>query len=178
MAGNPITQNYTVRLQTSIPSSILGQSSISFLNAIGTTAWNDTIGGVLTLEHFVGAGLDVSSSSVTGATWIANGGNAELDFTLNTVSDPVTASGIQLAIEAAFGLLVVAIGGAIALLGPPGWAWDALGGFLILIGAIALLSVSVTLLTSTTAGSVLFYGAVIVGGGLLAFAAYEYFKKP
>lgn len=178
MSGSPITQKYAVQMQTSIPSTVLGQSTISFLNAIGSGAWNDTLGGVLTIEHFFGAGLDVTNSSVSNASWVNNNGQAELDFVLDTVSDPVTAAQIQLAIEAAFGLLVVAIGAAIAVLGPPGWAWDALGGFLILIGAIALLGVSVSLLTSTTAGSILFYGGIALAVGLIGFAVYQYVKNP
>ena len=167
-----------MQMRTSIPSSILGQSCISFLNGVGSGNWNDTIGGVLTAEKFAGAGLDVTSSSVSGSSWSDDNGNAQLNFTLNTVSDPVTAEQISLAIEGAFGLLIVAIGGAIALFGPVGWAWDALGGFMILIGAITLLGVSVTLLTGTIPGSILFYGAAAVVGGLLIFAAYQYLKNP
>jgi hypothetical protein len=174
MSGSPVTQAYKVSLLTSIPATILGQSSLGFLNAIGSGAWNDSLGGVLTLEHFVGGGLDVTSSSVTGSTWSDINGKCALNFTFNTVSDPVTAEQIQVAIEGAFGLLVVAIGAAIAAWGPPGWAWDALGGFLVLVGAIALLSVSVTLLASTTAGKIILYGGLAVGAGLLIFAVYLY----
>jgi hypothetical protein len=179
MTGNPSVQNFSVSMQTSIPASIASNNDvIAFLNTPGQGLWNDTVSGALTINTFISMGLDVTSASVSASNWTASGGNAVLNFNLSTVSDPVTSGQVQSAVTAIFGLLLVGIGVAVATIGDglPGLVFDALGALLVLAGAITLISVAVTVLASSPAGSLLYYGILglaIVGGGLLLYSIAE-----
>lgn len=177
MGSNPQSQVFQCIAETSMSATILSANDvINFLNTPGSGFWNDTLGGIYTLENI--GNSNITASSVSNSTWIAQNGKAAIKFSLNVKSDPVSASQITEIIYTLAGIAMVAIGAAIALFGPPGWAIDIIGAILALAGVITLVNVVVTEITSSP---VLQFGVVALGIGIIGgvgLLAYSAFKSP
>jgi hypothetical protein len=172
MAGNPIRQAFQCVMTTSIPATIFSpDDAVGFLNSAGSGFWNDVLGGALTIENFFTSHL--TSSSVSSSLWIADNGKAAIQFTLNTVSDPATASGIQTDLLLAGAIAAIAIGAALILIPGGGWALDLVGAILAIAGGLSLLSVGVTEVLNNPTAQVIIYavvGVVVVAAGVLVYS--------
>ena len=177
MGSAPQNQVFLCTVETSLPATILStDDAINFLNTPGSGFWNDTLGAIYTIGNM--GNSSITASSVTNSNWIAQNGHAALEFHLNITSDPVSATEIQEIIYALAGIAMVAIGAAIAMFGPPGWAVDIVGIILALAGVITLLNATVTEISSSP---VLSFGVIALGIGVIAgvgILAYSAYKSP
>lgn len=175
MGSAPQNQVFLCTLETSLPATILStDDTIDFLNTPGSGFWNDTLGAIYTVGQM--GNSNITASSVTNAKWIAQNGNATLQFYLNITSDPVSASTVTDILLALAGIAMVAIGVAIAAFGPPGWAVDIVGIILAAAGVLTLINATAVEIVSSPVlsfGVVALGVGVIAGVGLLAYSAYK-----
>jgi hypothetical protein len=178
MSGNPTNQAFSCTMQTDFPATVLGEDVVALLNKIPSGALNDVIGAALSCDFFLSQGLDITASSATDSKWISQNGNAALQYTLNTTSDPVTASEVEAAILVGAGVLAAAIvaGGLLAGVAP---GLILLGLFVTgVLAFIAVIVVAIGGVVSSSAGQFLLYVGGAAAIGLISFAAYQYFKNP
>jgi len=176
MSGNPTTQVFNVTIKTSLPATILSTNDvINFLNSPGQGFWNGGLQDLYSVSNFIQYGLEVTSTQVSNANWVNAGGNAQLNFTLTTVSDPVTAQQINSGLWLMVGLFVTTIGALLLLIPVGGWAVDLVGAILMAAGILTILDigvVEVSNILSSPAGALLIGGigiAIIAGTGLMIY---------
>ena len=175
MAGNPTTQVFDITIKTSLPATILHTNDvIDFLNSPGQGFWNDGLQDLCSVSNFFQYGLELVSTKVSNAVWVNAGGKAQLNYTLTTVSDPVTAQQINASLWLMIGLAVTAIG-ALLILIPPGIWFDIIGLILMAAGVLTILDIGVVEVSNiihTPAGEILIAGigiALIAGVGLFVY---------
>jgi len=175
MAGNPTTQVFDITIKTSLPATILHTNDvINFLNSPGQNFWNGGLQDLYSVSNFFQYGLEVTSTQVSNAVWVNAGGKAQLNYTLTTVSDPVTAQQINTTLWLMIGLAVTAIG-ALLILIPPGIWFDIIGLILMAAGVLTILDIGVVEVSNiihSPAGEILFAGigiALIAGVGLMVY---------
>jgi len=179
MAGNPTTQVFNITMKTSLPATILKTNDvINFLNSPGQSFWNGGLQDLCSVSNFFRYGLEVVSTQVSNAVWVNAGGKAQLNYTLTTVSDPVTAQQINASLWLMVGLAVTAIG-ALLILIPPGIWFDIIGLILMAAGVLTILDIGVVevsnilpIIFGSTAGKILIAGigvAIIAGAGLMVY---------
>jgi len=179
MAGNPTTQVFNITMKTSLPATILKTNDvIDFLNSPGQSFWNGGLQDLCSVSNFFRYGLEVVSTQVSNAVWVNAGGKAQLNYTLTTVSDPVTAQQINASLWLMVGLAVTAIG-ALLILIPPGIWFDIIGLILMAAGVLTILDIGVVevsnilpIIFGSTAGKILIAGigvAIIAGAGLMVY---------
>jgi len=176
MAGNPTTQVFDITIKTSLPATILHTNDvINFLNSPGQNFWNGGLQDLYSVSNFFQYGLELVSTKVSNAVWVNAGGKAQLNFTLTTVSDPVTAQQINATLWLMVGLAVTAIGAILILIPVGGWAADLVGLILMAAGVLTILDIGVVEVSNiihSPAGEILFAGigiALIVGAGLMVY---------
>jgi len=175
MAGNPTTQVFNITMKTSLPATILKTNDvIDFLNSPGQSFWNGGLQDLCSVSNFFKYGVEVVSTKVSNAVWVNSGGKAQLNFTLTTVSDPVTAQQINASLWLMIGLAVTAIG-ALLILIPPGIWFDIIGLILMAAGVLTILNIGVVEVSNilkSPAGALLIGGigvAIIAGVGLMVY---------
>jgi len=183
MAGNPTTQVFNITMKTSLPASILKTNDvIDFLNSPGQGFWNGGLQDLCSVSNFFKYGVEVTSTKVSNAVWINAGGKAQLNYTLTTVSDPVTAQQINSGLWLMIGLAVTAIGALLLLIPVGGWAVDLVGAILVAAGVLTILDIGVVEVSSifnkigqifsSPAGKLLEAGigiAIVAGVGLMVY---------
>jgi len=180
MAGNPTTQVFDITMKTSLPASILKTNDvIDFLNSPGQSFWNNGLQDLCSVSNFFKYGLEVVSTQVSNAVWVNAGGKAQLNYTLTTVSDPVTAQQINASLWLMIGIAVTAIGALLILIPVGGWAVDLVGAILMAAGVLTILDIGVVevsnilpIIFGSTAGKILIAGigvAIIAGVGLMVY---------
>jgi len=180
MAGNPTTQVFDITMKTSLPASILKTNDvIDFLNSPGQSFWNNGLQDLCSVSNFFKYGLEVVSTQVSNAVWVNAGGKAQLNYTLTTVSDPVTAQQINASLWLMIGIAVTAIGALLILIPVGGWAVDLVGAILMAAGVLTILDIGVVevsnilpIIFGSTAGKILIAGigvALIAGVGLFVY---------
>jgi len=183
MAGNPTTQVFNITMKTSLPASILKTNDvIDFLNSPGQSFWNNGLQDLCSVSNFFKYGVEVTSTKVSNAVWINAGGKAQLNYTLTTVSDPVTAQQINSGLWLMIGLAVTAIGALLLLIPVGGWAVDLVGAILVAAGVLTILDIGVVEVSSifnkigqifsSPAGKLLEAGigiAIVAGVGLMVY---------
>jgi len=175
MAGNPTTQVFDITIKTSLPATILHTNDvINFLNSPGQNFWNSGLQDLYSVSNFFQYGLELVSTKVSNAVWVNADGKAQLNFTLTTVSDPVTAQQIKASLWLMIGLAVTTIG-ALLILIPPGIWFDIIGLILMAAGVLTILDIGVVEVSNiihSPAGEIFFAGigiALIVGAGLMVY---------
>jgi len=183
MAGNPTTQVFDITMKTSLPASILKTNDvIDFLNSPGQSFWNNGLQDLCSVSNFFKYGLEVTSTQVSNAVWVNADGKAQLNYTLTTVSDPVTAQQINASLWLMIGIAVTAIGALLLLIPVGGWAADLVGAILVAAGVLTILDIGVVEVSSifneigqifsSPAGKILEAGigiAIIAGVGLFVY---------
>jgi hypothetical protein len=166
-------------MKTSLPASILKTNDvIDFLNSPGQSFWNGGLQDLCSVSNFFRYGLEVVSTQVSNAVWVNADGKAQLNYTLTTVSDPVTAQQINASLWLMIGVAVTAIG-ALLILIPPGIWFDIIGLILMAAGVLTILDIGVVEVSNivhtifgSTAGKILIAGigvALIAGVGLMVY---------
>jgi len=175
MAGNPTTQVFDITIKTSLPATILHTNDvIDFLNSPGQNFWNGGLQDLYSVSNFFQYGLELVSTKVSNAVWVNAGGKAQLNFTLTTVSDPVTAQQVNATLWLMVGLAVTAIG-ALLIIIPPGIWFDIIGLILMAAGVLTILDIGVVEVSNiihSPAGEIFFAGigiALIAGVGLMVY---------
>jgi len=175
MAGNPTTQVFNITIKTSLPATILKTNDvIDFLNSPGQSFWNGGLQDLCSVSNFFKYGVEVVSTKVSNAVWVNADGKAQLNYTLTTVSDPVTAQQIKASLWLMIGLAVTAIG-ALLILIPPGIWFDIIGLILMAAGVLTILDIGVVEVSNilkSPAGALLIGGigvAIIAGVGLMVY---------
>jgi len=179
MAGNPTTQVFNITMKTSLPASILKTNDvIDFLNSPGQGFWNGGLQDLCSVSNFFRYGLEVVSTQVSNAVWVNADGKAQLNYTLTTVSDPVTAQQINASLWLMIGLAVTAIGALLIIIPAGIWA-DIVGAILMAAGVLTILDIGVVevsnilpIIFGSTAGKILIAGigiALIAGVGLMVY---------
>ena len=176
MAGNPTTQVFDITMKTSLPATIFKTNDvIDFLNSPGQGFWNDGLQDLCSVSNFFQYGLELVSTKVSNAVWVNADGKAQLNYTLTTVSDPVTAQQINASLWLMVGLAVTAIGAILILIPVGGWAADLVGLILMAAGVLTILDIGVVEVTNiihSPAGEIFFAGigiALIAGVGLFVY---------
>jgi len=176
MAGNPTTQVFNITMKTSLPASIFKTNDvIDFLNSPGQGFWNNGLQDLCSVSNFFRYGLEVTSTKVSNAVWVNSGGKAQLNYTLTTVSDPVTAQQINASLWLMVGLAVSVIGAILLLIPIGGWAVDLVGLILVAAGVLTILDIGVVEVSNilhSPAGALLIGGigvAIIAGVGLMVY---------
>jgi len=182
MTGNPTTQVFNITIKTSFPASILSTNDvINFLNSIGQWFWNGGLQDLYSVSNFFQYGLEITSTKVSNAVWVNASGKAQINFTLTTVSDPVTAQQINASLWLMVGLAVTVIG-ALLIAIPIAWPADLVGIALVAAGVLTILDIGVVEVSnifhnigqifSSPAGKILEAGigiAIIAGVGLFVY---------
>jgi hypothetical protein len=170
-------------MKTSLPASILKTNDvIDFLNSPGQSFWNGGLQDLCSVSNFFQYGLELVSTKVSNAVWVNAGGKAQLNYTLTTVSDPVTAQQINASLWLMIGVAVTAIGALLILIPVGGWAVDLVGAILVAAGVLTILDIGVIEVSSifneigqifsSPAGKILEAGigiAIIAGVGLFVY---------
>jgi len=183
MSGNPTTQVFNITMNTSLPASIFKTNDvIDFLNSPGQSFWNGGLQDLCSVSNFFKYGVEVVSTKVSSAVWVNADGKAQLNYTLTTVSDPVTAQQINSGLWLMIGLAVTAIGALLLLIPVGGWAVDLVGAILVAAGVLTILDIGVVEVSSifnkigqifsSPAGKLLEAGigiAIIAGVGLMVY---------
>jgi len=180
MAGNPTTQVFNITMKTSLPATIFNTNDvINFLNSPGQNFWNGGLQDLCSVSNFFQYGIELVSTQVSNAVWVNADGKAQLNFTLTTVSDPVTAQQINATLWLMVGLAVTAIGAILILIPVGGWAADLVGAILMAAGVLTILDIGVVEVSNiihtifgSTAGKILIAGigiAIIAGAGLMVY---------
>jgi len=183
MAGNPTTQVFDITIKTSLPATIFKTNDvIDFLNSPGQSFWNNGLQDLCSVSNFFQYGLELVSTKVSNAVWVNAGGKAQLNYTLTTVSDPVTAQQINATLWLMVGLAVTAIGAILILIPVGGWAADLVGAILMAAGVLTILDIGVVEVSNifsqfgnflkSPAGALLIGGigvAIIAGVGLMVY---------
>lgn len=170
MSGSPTTQQFSVLWPTNFPATVVVSNDVlNVFNGMPQSVLNGATQAALSASFFTNQGYDVTSTTVSNSVWVSYGGNIALQFSMTTISDPLTASDVVAAMAIAGAVMITALTAAGLLDGiAPGLL--VLG--LVAIGVLAFVEPIVTAVATTvnTALTWLLPVIVVIGGGIVTFA--------